>query len=80
MVRMGQGRSIRFGADAMNSRTLGAGHTQRLDNDETPDEPRDGDSPGPDEDPTSVVVGITLAVMIGAVLWIGVLTIAGLLL
>ncbi len=69
----------------MNSPKLGANHTQSRDDDETADEPCDGANPGVlskwDEDlPTSVVLGIASAVLIGAVLWIGVLTIVALLL
>ena len=69
----------------MNSPKLGANHTQSRDDDETADEPCDGANPRVlskwDEDlPTSAVLGIALAVLIGAVLWIGVLTIVALLL
>ena len=74
----------RAAALAMNSPTLGAGHTQRHDDDEVPEEPRDDTNPRvistPDEDPLSAVRGIGLAVMIGGALWIGILTIVVLLL
>ena len=84
MVRLGQLRSIWFGADSMTSPTPGASRTQGRHDGETPDAPRDGSKPrgflGADESPTSGVIWITLALMIGAVLWIGILTIVGLLL
>ena len=75
----------RAAALAMTSPTPEAGHTQRHDDDEAPEEPGDDANPRvistpADEDPLSAVTGTTVAIMIGAVLWVGILTIVALLL